>query len=641
MKAYYINLDRSPERRKNTENVLRSLGLNYERIQAFDGKFEDLELKVITNDKKDKDRKYLLACTLSHFKAIKTFNDSKYEVAIIFEDDICLDYQKYWNFSIESIIRGAPKDWEIIQLGVILGDWVNSYNPTNELYMKWYDTCYSAISYIINKKASSKLIKLIKDDKLDLSEQYLMSSDWVIYKNAITYIYNKPLFTYPNNNDSLIHSDHLSNHLRSKMKIEKYLQDTHQYKILLELYQQINQLRNSNKTEKEYNNLRLLFYFVFKELGTQFPYGNYKIKIDGGIRNLVFAIINELVILGYYMDMKLPSLKLSEKVIFDKEQSIDKRMMMINQLFYLNRLDIYKKIKLKLDLPENYQMLNPSILKTKNGYILNYRIVNYKLDDMGRYTIYHPLGKIITNNLIVITNKNFEIESKHLIQDENSIYESKITGLEDIILFEYQDVINFTCTTLDTNPECKPQITWGQLDDNHKVINKHSIISPHNRQEKNWLPFINSQGELNFIYEYHPYTIIKINDDNSTTSIISSKYVDLNLSRFKGSAPPISYTIDNNSGFLLLVHETTNNISGLRCYTHRFVWLDTNYNIKKLSHPWYFKGHGIEFCRSMIESHNLDELILGYSIHDKDAKFGIIKKEYVNTLLIDIEDFMF
>jgi GR25 family glycosyltransferase involved in LPS biosynthesis len=36
------------------------------------------------------------ACLLSHLTTIKTFNESEYEIAMIMEDDVSMDFIKYW-----------------------------------------------------------------------------------------------------------------------------------------------------------------------------------------------------------------------------------------------------------------------------------------------------------------------------------------------------------------------------------------------------------------------------------------------------------------------------------------------------------------------------------------------------------------
>ena len=44
------------------------------------------------------------ACTLSHLETIRKFSESPYEIALIFEDDVTMDYEKYWKKTLEQII---------------------------------------------------------------------------------------------------------------------------------------------------------------------------------------------------------------------------------------------------------------------------------------------------------------------------------------------------------------------------------------------------------------------------------------------------------------------------------------------------------------------------------------------------------
>jgi hypothetical protein len=238
---------------------------------------------------------------------------------------------------------------------------------------------------------------------------------------------------------------------------------------------------------------------------------------------------------------------------------------------------------------------------------------------------------------------SFNITKQYELLDKsnfNTIKDGKIVGLEDLMLFEYNSELWFTCTTLDTNVNKLPQISLCKLSknnvDNYEVIEKSPIISPNNRAEKNWLPII-INNNIHFMYSYHPFIIKKYIEPYYTQDFISTKY-DLDFSTFKGSAAPIQFDMEEK-GYLFIIHESFNLTRVLRCYINRFIWMDSNYKIKKMSHPWYFHHHGIEFCRGLCYSHNINELILTYSIHDKDAQMCTININYIKSLLFDLDYF--
>jgi GR25 family glycosyltransferase involved in LPS biosynthesis len=219
---YWINLDRATERRNNMEKILEyPVFGNIEKIRypAIDGSlenFQDIIMKTIyprnyrcnfTNQE--------YACLFSHLNVIKKFSNSNYEVALIIEDDITLEYKKYWKQNVRQIMENAPKDWEIIQLGYTIG----IYNKIpEELYILNVDRkFYGTGAYIIKKSSAKNFIQnLIKGDKYLLNKNIPYTADIYIYKMLKTYVYKYPYFTYPTNNDSYIHNEHLPDHFRSK-----------------------------------------------------------------------------------------------------------------------------------------------------------------------------------------------------------------------------------------------------------------------------------------------------------------------------------------------------------------------------------------------------------------------------------------
>ena len=421
---------------------------------------------------------------------------------------------------------------------------------------------------------------------------------------------------------------------------------------LLLINKNITTLRLGPKGKDEYDTLYVMFKSFFKLINIDFPQGPYKLTLRiPEIKIILEKIIDEFTILAFYLGYKEIGLQLSDKLILDENCKLNKSQVIHNQKFYVNKLLTLKNEKIQSDISSGYFPLNPSIIKTNEGYLMSLRTVNYALTPEGFYTV--PSGesfKQSKNYILKLDNNLNIISSNDIIDTDNYVkYEgANFKGLEDLILFRYNDELWFSCTTLDTNPYKVPQITLCKLqktDDGYRVTLKRPIVLPNNKIEKNWLPVIHDD-QIKFIYEYHPFTIKipMIVSDSLNGTIGSMDYLkvkyDLNLSRFKGSAAPIEFNLDEK-GYLIMVHETFNLSQVLRCYLHRFIWLSNSFEIKKMSHPWYFQHHGIEFCRSMCYSHIEDEIILTYSIHDKDAQWCSVSIEYIKSLLFDLDYFKF
>lgn len=222
---YWINLDRSPERRESMEKMFKNevfSEIPNIRITATDGKKDDIYKMIDTAEYSGTDSEY--SCLLSHLKSIKKFNDSKYEIALILEDDCTLELKKYWKKSIKEIIKNAPSDWEIIMLSYTnLNDKLINWKKSNDYILNIWPIS-SALSYLINKKGSKKLVADCNNLSCYKDNTYLLNlngehrSDHYIYLNTVTYIYKYPFFIYGDGN-STIHNDHLDVHAENKKKI--------------------------------------------------------------------------------------------------------------------------------------------------------------------------------------------------------------------------------------------------------------------------------------------------------------------------------------------------------------------------------------------------------------------------------------
>jgi GR25 family glycosyltransferase involved in LPS biosynthesis len=214
---YWINLDRSPDRKKSMETMFQDKafdGIPNQRISAIDGKKVDTVYDLIVIDnKKLSDNEY--ACLLSHLETIRTFSESKHDIALVMEDDVTLDFKPYWKKSVQQIMKNAPPDWDIIML---------SYNNTDDLkskkdYEVFERNYHSTIAYIINKKAATKLIRdTYVNKRYDLNYNDPPYADVYLYEVNKTYVYKYPMFIYKTNNDSVIFNSKESIHYMNESK---------------------------------------------------------------------------------------------------------------------------------------------------------------------------------------------------------------------------------------------------------------------------------------------------------------------------------------------------------------------------------------------------------------------------------------
>ena len=227
---YYINVDTHHERRKKMEMLFQDMSTKCIRINAVNGTTQqDFILNKI--DKCGNLISILeYACMLSHLETIKLIaEDSTIETALIFEDDVSLDFQIYWKYSLDEIMANAPVDWEIIQLNYSMRpnrDVPEDLYTRNLTWSNGHSDYFCAQAYIIKKSACKKVIDtLYVTDKYVLPENKTHHADQLLFSILTTYVYKYPYFTFTYDNQSTLHPLHTLNHIKSRLKID------HMYKI--------------------------------------------------------------------------------------------------------------------------------------------------------------------------------------------------------------------------------------------------------------------------------------------------------------------------------------------------------------------------------------------------------------------------
>lgn len=234
---YYINLERSKDRKKHMEKVFKDNVFHNKKIvrfNAIDHKKVDIYKKLKTNSIVNLIRltKPEYACLLSHLEVIRKFSKTNYEYAVIFEDDLELIDKKFWNEPIKNVIENAPKDYEILKL----------YRHCNKdlqyknMYTLWDIKKenanrnigdWSTIAYIITNKAAKKLMnKIYVHGKYVLNDISYHVADYLIYKELKTYIYKYPFFTGANYSNNLSTTIQIYNQTKNKIKTKKNSKNT-------------------------------------------------------------------------------------------------------------------------------------------------------------------------------------------------------------------------------------------------------------------------------------------------------------------------------------------------------------------------------------------------------------------------------
>lgn len=267
---------------------------------------------------------------------------------------------------------------------------------------------------------------------------------------------------------------------------------------------------------------------------------------------------------------------------------------------------------------------NGCISRTDGGYVLLNRIQNH-WTSLGRH---HPSQKnpIQTVSFVqwIDLDMEYNIVHSHII-DQSIVYEQSlrpvdkmfIIGLEDMRLFKTNiGGWGFIASTGHFGSWDEDRF-WGQalgtLTSDRQKINWIQPLSykNHRLMEKNWLPFM-VNNELRILYETSPMTVLHLRSGGEC----ATDYMGANtgLPVMRGSGSPIPW----GENYLYTIHEqgaihNENPLKSKYFYFHRFIEMDPQYNILRISPLFIFREEGVEYTCGHCLSHDGKSLLIPYS----------------------------
>ena len=193
---FYINLDRSQDRFELFNNQIKKYNINpnqVTRISAVDGKTLDLSSVPYKIHKDSQNNRPVIACMLSHFKAIKEAYESHHPYAVIMEDDCNFEYVPFQRYKLSDIANFLGETYNVMQLATTGS---NDENKKLQMSPKFIIPGYkdSTVAYIISRIGMKNILDTVRDSNTELHV-----ADVTIYKLAKQSCYlTKPYFIYFN-----------------------------------------------------------------------------------------------------------------------------------------------------------------------------------------------------------------------------------------------------------------------------------------------------------------------------------------------------------------------------------------------------------------------------------------------------------
>jgi tetratricopeptide (TPR) repeat protein len=374
-----------------------------------------------------------------------------------------------------------------------------------------------------------------------------------------------------------------------------------------------------------------------------------------------YKIDYEFSILGYYCNrMDLDIHKSCMKVLTSEPAGEDiQKNVISNYKFYASKI---AELGIKNDgLSENLKLLNgvgknivdksefasstPSVCfdtnpASNNTLIINVRYVNYRIGESGEYI---NKDRIITKNIIAtidiskpVWKKTNEFELKY-----DSSYDNLYVGLEDVRLFSKNGQLQYNANR-GLSYECMV-IENGTINlRSHQTISTLVKKDKQRGIEKNWVLFRDGKFENKMIYEWHPLSI-GIHRDHPDHLIdgenkpITQLHIQHTISTppffrwVRGSTNGVNMKnlADGSNEVWFICHLVS--YEDRRYYYHIFVVLDAlTYQVKRYSRLFTFEGEKVEYTLGFVSMG--DDLLIGYSILDRETKHILVPREKIEGL---------
>lgn len=231
MKYYWINIDKSVNRKNFMEKQFNNLNIENYRISAITpDDFENVLVQkqpLSCNYPGCNTCHYEFACLCSHIKAMQEGLKTNDEYFVIIEDDMFIPFI----IDYEKLINNMPKDAEILQMMILYGNTVNAlYDKLylNDMhYFRWQYLLPSTGQYLISRQGAKKLVDMFynkEQNKFDFSKaKYQIVADVLLYSSVNSYATTYP-YCYPHiEMGSEIHPDHLKAHQLAVNEIKKII----------------------------------------------------------------------------------------------------------------------------------------------------------------------------------------------------------------------------------------------------------------------------------------------------------------------------------------------------------------------------------------------------------------------------------
>jgi FkbM family methyltransferase len=287
---------------------------------------------------------------------------------------------------------------------------------------------------------------------------------------------------------------------------------------------------------------------------------------------------------------------------------------------------------LSVECPEGFHPCNTGISRDGNGLIAMVRAVNWLLRD-GRYVLMaghdtyrsHLVHVALDNELRPVTCK--------LVDPPTDLPAPRYPvdlGFRDPRPFIWQGELWCICAFRELNDAGLAEMVLLRIDqsDPARIAIAEWRVVPSGmpvKWEGNWMPQIVGD-ELRLVYSVDPTRTL-----TDTGEVRYDRPTAIHAESFRGGSQAVRF----DDGWLMVIHEVEL-VKDQRQYFHRFIWMDDDNQLRRLSRRFFFREIGYEFVAGMAWHPDDERLAISFSVNDIDQYIAAVDANDIRAVLLDI-----
>lgn len=286
-----------------------------------------------------------------------------------------------------------------------------------------------------------------------------------------------------------------------------------------------------------------------------------------------------------------------------------------------------------IDAPEDFKPGNISITRDADGLVALIRAVNYDLLESGFFDR-HGDTSFRQRTLLARLDEGLQITSSAEVfapEDLPPPEHIDSLGFEDPRPIFWRGKLWCISSVRQLNADGRAEMVFAriaQTPDGKSLLTDWRVLGSGMpmRWEKNWMPQVTGD-ELQFIYSLDPTRIL-----SESGEVLVQETPSVATENLRGGSQAIPF----DGGWLMVVHEWQVQDTR-RHYFHRFVWLDEDNRLSRLSRRFFFKQIASEFASGLAWHVTGDRLVVSFGIDDHEPTLAVVDAQDIRATLFEVD----